>query len=251
MGIDGNVNDMTSCIYCGQRPATEKEHVVAKVFYITPPKIGVTVPSCAECNRKRGDGGVRDIHLDEEYMRNVLCMAEGTQTHSIATELFQTKVSRSFRRSIGLKKTLLRAFGRIPFKSEGGIFEPYSSPYFYPDWARIQRVLRKITRGLYFWSSDKRLPDKYTILVNPAVRPDELPELVNQLKNIGEFGPKTLDEYNVFCFMVAATKGETARSHWLMRFYGWAVFHTWTLPQKEVTPGDTGLPSTLDLEIFR
>jgi len=137
-----------------------------------------------------------------------------------------------------------------PFKSEGGIFEPYSSPYFFPDWARIQRVLWKITKGLYFWSTDTRLPDEYAILVNPAVRPEELPGLIDQLKNIGEFGPRPLDEYDVFRFMVAAEKGETARSHWLMTFYDWAVFYTWTLPQEEVTPGDTGLPSTTDLEIF-
>jgi hypothetical protein len=241
---------MTLCIYCGQRPATDKEHVVAKVFYITPPKVGVTVPSCVECNRKRGDEGDRDIHLDEEYMRNVLCIAKGTQDHPIATKLSETKVLRSFRRSVGLTKMIHRATRLTPFKSEGGIFEPYSSPYFFPDWARIQRVLRKITKGLYFWSTDTRLPDEYAILVNPAVRPEELPGLIDQLKNIGEFGPRPLDEYDVFRFMVAAEKGETARLHWLMTFYDWAVFHTWTLPQEEVTPGDTGLHSTTDLEIF-
>ena len=99
------------CAYCGQRPGEDKEHVVGRVFYITPPKTGVIVPSCADCNRGRGDGGIRDMHLDEEYMRNVLCIAEGTQFHPVATELSKTKVVRSFRRSVGLAKSVLKATG--------------------------------------------------------------------------------------------------------------------------------------------
>ena len=74
--------------------------------------------------------------------------------------------------------------------------------------------------------------------------------LMDRLHAIGAFGPKTLDEYGVFKFMLAAEKMKAARTQWLIRFYDWAVFHTWTLPQKEVTRGDTGLPSTTDLEIF-
>ncbi len=47
--------------------------------------------------------------------------------------------------------------------------------------------------------------------------------------------------------MIAAKKGERARCDWLMKFYDWAVFHTWSLPQGEVRPGDTGLPATSNL----
>jgi hypothetical protein len=55
----------------------ENEHVIGNVFYIQRPKKAITVPSCSACNRGRGDGGVCDLHLDEEYMRTILCMAEG------------------------------------------------------------------------------------------------------------------------------------------------------------------------------
>jgi hypothetical protein len=239
------------CVYCGVRPATENEHVIGNVFYVSFPKFGVTVPSCSDCNRKRGDGGPRDLHLDEEYMRNALCLAEGTQDHPIAATLYQEKVVRSFRRSIGLAASVLNASGFTELKTEEGLFEPYTSPCFYPEVPRLQRVLRKITRGLYYWAREKRLPDDYSVLVNPMVRPRELPMLTERLDTIGAFGPVTLDEYGVFEFMVAMEKGKTARTHWLMRFYGWAVFHTWTLPTVEVSAGDTGMPSTQFVEIFR
>jgi len=51
--------------------------------------------------------------------------------------------------------------------------------------------------------------------------------------------------------MFAVGKKKTARSEWLMRFYDWAIFRTWTLPKIEVTAGDTGMPSFSALEIFR
>jgi hypothetical protein len=239
------------CAYCGIRAAAEKEHVVAKVFYVDPPKEGVTVPTCSECNRKLGDDGPRDLHLDEEYVRNVLCIAEGMQNHPVAAALSAGKVVRSFRRSIGLAKSVLDVTAFTQFKTEEGLFEPYSSPFFYPDWRRIQRVLRKITKGLYFWAFDKRLPENYVVLANPTVRPHELPMLMERLDAIGPFGPRSLDEYGVFTFMAAMEKGNTARTQWLMRFYDWAVFHTWTLPKSEVAAGDTGMTATHSLEIFR
>ena len=48
------------------------------------------------------------------------------------------------------------------------------------------------------------------------------------------------DEYEVFKFM-PLMKGES-HTEWLMLFYNWAVFHTWTLPKAEVMPGDAGMP---------
>jgi hypothetical protein len=217
---------LKTCAYCGMRSASENEHVVAKVFYVDPPEAGVTVPSCPECNRKRGDGGPRDLHLDEEYMRNALCVAEGTQRHPIAMRLSEGKAMRSFRRSIGLAASVLKATQFTELKMAESLFEPYSSPFFYPEWPRIQRVLRKITRGLYYWAMDTCLPDDYIVLANPIVRPDELPMIMENLDAIGAFGPEMLDEYGVFKFMVAVEKRKTARTQWLMRFYDWAVFHT-------------------------
>jgi len=94
-------NILNPCAYCTIRPAPENEHVIAKIFYVDPPKYGITVPSCADCNRGRGVGGPRDLHLDEEYMRNALCIS-GTQSHPVAAQLGSGKVIRSFRRSLGL-----------------------------------------------------------------------------------------------------------------------------------------------------
>jgi hypothetical protein len=125
-------------------------------------------------------------------MRNALCITEGTQDHPVAAELGRGKVVRSFRRSLGLAANVLRASAFTEFKSEKGLFEPYTSPFFFVDFQRVQRVLRKITKGLYCWCSEKRLPDNYVVLANPMVRPDEVPALMDKLDAIGSFGPRSI-----------------------------------------------------------
>src|ERR1700746_1936040 len=112
------------CVYCGIRPATENEHIIGKVFYIHPPKNGITVPSCSRCNHGRGDGGPRDLHLDEEYRRTILCMAEGTQDHPVVDALLAGKIARSFRRRAkGLRRNVIKMMGFTERRGKAGLFE--------------------------------------------------------------------------------------------------------------------------------
>jgi hypothetical protein len=158
------------CVYCGIRPATDNEHVVAKVFYFKSSKEGITVPSCAHCNRGPGDRGTRDLHLDEEYMRTCLCVAEGAKDHPVVDALLTANIARSFRRRPGgLRRYLLKGTRLTERKGTDGIFQPYSSPFFRPDFSRFQRVLRKITKGLYYRVANTPLPTDYTVLVNPTI----------------------------------------------------------------------------------
>jgi hypothetical protein len=240
-------NPPKMCIYCGIRPATENEHVIGKVFYRHPPKQGITVPSCPACNRGRGDGGARGLHLDEEYMRTILCLAEGSQDHPVVDALLTDKIGRGLRRRRfgGLRASILRTVGFTERKGEGGLYEPYSRPISRPDFSRFQRVLRKITKGLYYRIATKPLPDEYVVLANPVVTPRELPMMEENLRSNGSLEFQPADEYGVFKYMSAMK--EDARTEWLMQFYNFAVCHTWTLPKNEVVPGDTGMPTTSDI----
>jgi len=238
------------CIYCGIRPAIENEHVIGNVFYIQRPKKAITVPSCSACNRGRGDGGMRDLHLDEEYMRTILCMAEGCENHPVVIALLEGNIARSFRRRHrGLRQRVLRSIRQTERLSASGVFQPYSSPFVRPDFSRFQRVLRKITKGLYYHVLEKALPSDYQVLVNPAIKPREVPILIEKLQAKGDPSEfQAADEYDVFKFMFRIVSD--SRTEWLMRFYDWAVFHSWTLPRNETAPGDTGMPMIHTSEII-
>ena len=238
------------CVYCGIRPGIENEHAIGNVFYVQRPTKAITVPSCAACNRGRGDGGVRDLHLDEEYMRTVLCMTEGCGNHPVVIALMEGGVARSFRRRHrGLLRSLSRRIQYTERLSTGGVFQPYSSPFIRPDFSRFQRVLRKITKGLYYHALGKPLPSDCRVLVNPTIRAREVSALIQKLQaEDGASGFRAADEHDVFKFMFRI--GDDLRTEWLMRFYGWAVFHSWTLPSNETGPGDSGMPVFHTLEIF-
>jgi hypothetical protein len=133
-------------------------------------------------------------------------------------------------------------------RGKDDLFEPYSSPFIRPDFSRFQRVLRKITRGLYYWVANKPLPGDSVVLANPVARQDELPLITDKLRSNGSLEFQPADEYEVFKFM--SDLKNDSRTEWLMQFYNWAVFHTWTLPKNEVTPGDTGMPTTFTFEVF-
>jgi hypothetical protein len=116
--------EMPLCIYCGVRRGKENEHVISKGFYSSPPKKAITVPSCGNCNRGRGDGRLRPLSLDEEYMRTVLCMTEGAANHPVVNALLEGSITRSFRRRPrGLRSHLVRGTRYTERKGTDSLFQ--------------------------------------------------------------------------------------------------------------------------------
>jgi len=82
------------------------DHVVAESFFITGagdklPEVMLTVPSCHPCDSGRGDGGPRDFHLDENYVRNAIVSRLGMEGHPVAKKLIPN-AGRAYGRSVGL-----------------------------------------------------------------------------------------------------------------------------------------------------
>jgi hypothetical protein len=105
----------------------------------------------------------------------------------------------------------------------------------------------KSPKVLYYRETMKCLPADYVVLVNPLVRPDEFPVLLEKLRS-NDSELQSADEFEVFKFIYKLKDG--SRTEWLMQFYNWAAFLTWTLPQNEIAFGDTGMPKILTSEIF-
>jgi hypothetical protein len=148
----------------------------------------------------------------------------------------------------GLRRNVIKMMGFTERRGKDGLFEAYSSPFIRPDFSRFQRALRKITKGFYYQVASKPLPGDHIVLANPAVRPGEVPMMMDKLRSSGSLEFQPADEHGVFKFMSALN--EDSRTEWLMQFYNWAVFHTWSLPKNEVIAGETGMPTMLTFEIF-
>ena len=126
------------CSYCGERIATDNEHVFPHNLYpISKAQSRVqrlTIPSCNQCNNGWSD--------DEVHFRNVLALAGGP--NEACRELWQTTIRRSFEKLDGARrlKDLVEILSRVEINGE-------TRHKVYPGQDdRVIRVVKKIIRGL-------------------------------------------------------------------------------------------------------
>jgi hypothetical protein len=87
-----------TCSYCGERLATDSEHVFPRNLYPASKSVSrvqrLTIPSCNECNKGWSD--------DEVHFRNVLALAG--EPNEARRELWETTIRRSFEKSDGSRR---------------------------------------------------------------------------------------------------------------------------------------------------
>ena len=164
------LKDRGPCVFCG-RPATSDDHIPPKtIFGDTEPSNLITVPACGGCNN--------GCSLDDEYFKQ-LCLMSGIDGNRAADD-----VMASFFRSIGREQArgMRRGFyNRVsPLKvvsSTGSILGDVTGCRM--EWQRIEPILERIVRGLFWKHTDRRLPEGYGVewkmMPQPMVNVGEVP----------------------------------------------------------------------------
>jgi len=205
------------CVYCSKREAVTREHVIARCFFDKQPDYHIVVPTCIECNSGSGDGVERPLSMDEEYLRTVLCLHAGSYGHPVANAIVCDKIARSFqRRPSGLRKSLANAShpGIIEHK---GIIIPGQN-IIEIDTARVFRVMRKITKGLYYHHNKVALPEDCDVQMQIQVPPNEFYEWLALFKLCSFVGPFMAGD-GVFSYMGIRQMNDHTTSLWLATFY--------------------------------
>lgn len=130
-----------TCTYCNC-VANTKDHIPPKCMFPKPrPASLITVSSCFSCNSS--------FSKDDEYLRDVLCFREELSGNPFVDELNQS-IPRRFDRSESRHyfNYLHARMGEETVKTTSGIYLGRKAT-FNVDLRRIERVLRRITRGLY------------------------------------------------------------------------------------------------------
>lgn len=147
------------CCYCGA-PATTRDHVPTRKLFPRPrPTDLITVPSCDPCNNR--------LFPEEEYFIHVLISCREADTPVARTLREQLFAKDLTKRRIRMAHRMLGSMGRAPMYSPAGLFG--HAPTFRPDYGQFDRVVDKITRGLYFHAFAQRVPSEHTSEV--ALRP--------------------------------------------------------------------------------
>lgn len=146
-----------TCGICGVFGAVTRDHIPPKALFTSPlPSDLLTIPACRKCNG--------DASGDDEYFRNAICMStyRGDDRHGIAGS---EKAIRSIKRSNTLRKEFTQTAHRVQVVTPGGIIERIGLA-FTVDAKRINRVIKRIYRGIYYLETNEVLPVSYDIHVD-------------------------------------------------------------------------------------
>ena len=152
------------CVYCLLNEADTEDHVVPEGFFENAPDGGyIKVPACYQCNNS--------FSRDEEYFL-VAVLAEATEQSSTANRVLDQLAAdhrSGKRRRTGLAVALLEQVRPVDVYSPGGVFFG-SGQGRALDTPRVNRVLERIVRGLFFHHFRRPLPRDATVYVE--IKPD-------------------------------------------------------------------------------
>ncbi|TAK07952.1 MAG: hypothetical protein EPO39_05505 [Candidatus Manganitrophaceae bacterium] len=195
----------TLCIYCGVEPGTTNDHVPAKNLFPKPlPKL-ITVPSCGTCNQR--------YKKDEELFRAwILFGSAGVTKHGKL--LWDQKLHRGYKKNLGLKKVIARSLRQVDLVTQGGIYIGRRWEIS-PDAKRIENVLWKIVRGLFWVEYKERLPEDIPTEIIPihSKRDPRISEAIPRTRQSAAFWE------GIFECRYIRSHMNTYESFWLMAFY--------------------------------
>lgn len=192
------------CYLCGV-PADTRDHIPPLGLFPEPrPNNLITVPACLACNRNRS--------LDDEYFRVVV--AAGSRDSPRSTVLLHQRIIPRMRQKPALILDFLKSVRPMDIHSEGGIYLG-RGPGFSIDRPRIQAVVDKIVRGLFFKHTNRRLAADYVVedfVYNPKVeRP--LHDAITQLPLF------KIGDGSVFSYRYYLADEAGSESFWFLMFY--------------------------------
>jgi len=224
MNANAKTDDL--CVYCGA-DATTDDHIPPKTIFSNPrPSNLVTVRSCKSCNG--GDS------KDDEYFRDILVFREDSGSTPSGEVLWET-VRRSLHRPQARRFTqaLANAMFDKEIQTPNGILLG-SAPAIQIKRKRINRVITRVTRGLYFKHFGHTMPVSDTLLIYSDDIVDKFPpavsDMLGELVTITTSQPHHIFGDNVFEYCYCRVDHDSTCSAWAMRFFSSVYYFVVNVP---------------------
>jgi len=202
------------CIYCGKEADTD-EHIPPKNLF--PPGYRddlISVPACDSCNKS--------YTLDDEYFRDVLARWE-----KVINQPSSQYIQKNFLASLkkpqqrGKLIQLYDSLTTVDVTTKAGIFVS-RKPGYRVDLDRIECIIRKIVRGLFYVHENKFLLEDDIVIRGPMLQncpPDKIVPWCEMLlqESCHQTG-KGIFQYRYKVFE------NGIHSIWLLSFYGVPLF---------------------------
>jgi hypothetical protein len=198
------------CVYCGQK-ATTRDHVPPKQIFPKPrPDSLETVPACFKCNNL--------LAKDEDYFLATFMFSEAGVSEA-GKKLWEQRLHRMYDNNLGLRRKIAQYIKPLDIYSQQGLFVEKRVTIEF-DENRLDNVVCKIVKGLYYIEYKKILPTTITLnclLLRTQEEYDVAQNYVSSLKN----GSKTWK--GIFQYRFNRTKDDLG-SMWILTFYDFATF---------------------------
>jgi len=205
------------CVICGVNPATSDDHIPPKCLFAIKNRFNLLkLPACFECNNSTS--------TDDEYLRSVLISRADVEESQGMDELRNLLIrSLSNPDQLGFQKLYS---GAVSFKN---IFTPTgiylgNKPVLYVNYERLEKILAKIIRGLYYHHTKRTLKKEYSIKIfgqdDLKLQSLEMKEFL-KTKILYYLGQVHLYEMgkNTFHYKYLLTREDEYAGAWVLRFY--------------------------------
>jgi hypothetical protein len=152
------VRRIGECVYCGKTRRLTDDHIPPKGLWNKPrPPDLITVPSCSSCN----SGASRD----DEYFKSMMVFKDKSGSHPEAVAV-RPSVFRGLEmpKKIGFARSLVKGIRRVRVQTPARLHLGRRF-VFDVDLTRLDRVVERITRGLYWHHRRSRIPDGFEVVV--------------------------------------------------------------------------------------
>ncbi|WP_146086258.1 hypothetical protein [Methylobacter tundripaludum] len=193
------------CAYCGEEKGITDDHIPPQCIFPKPRTTAlIVVPCCEPCRV--------GWSMDDEEFRRFVWSAAGAEEHP-SFEKAADKIISSINRleAQDYRNRVLSSIGDIEMYSEAGS-SVGNQPMMKLEWDRVERVLTRIVRGLFFQRNKKLIPDDHELIIKaPDVKLfnvlDKYP--FEQIANICD---------GVFRYWLCELNDDKTHSLWLMSF---------------------------------
>ena len=208
------------CVYCHSNADLTRDHVPPKCFFPKPrPADLITVPACRRCNQHH--------EKDEEFFLASLMFSDAGIGEA-GRALWQQTVRSMLFRKRGVGKAIRTLLRPVELRSPAGLYlrNGYALEI---DYARLESVVRKIVKGLYFHEFGEPLVAQAQVesnWLNTRSVASQARPYVERLPHGSRSWP------GVFEYRCGRTDEAPDKSIWLMMFFGvgvfWSITGVWT-----------------------
>ncbi len=232
------------CVYCGARTKLSRDHIPAAAIFPRMPARAVTVPACPTCNQ--------EYSKDDVYFRDVLVAHQEVADCPEALEV-QAAMMRSFGdpRQKGYTRGFFNHVKLVNPKTPAGLLLP-RQPALDLESHRLERVVERIVRGLFYHEFADRISDGYEIrsfCVTDRLRqsPDACRDFIQEVFPLFNWSPVREVGPGVFKYRLSLSPCDRYTSMWLLAFYERVHFYACVIRENvgAAHPSARNVPSTL------